>query len=84
MAGVAKNRESSSPDFGRLIDKLTTGEKLFTDILHKVHNGNIDEMFNYFKECCNKIEMYGNTHEKALMNYCSFKTTDVLKYYNAE
>ena len=73
-----------SVDNVKLKDKLTDGEKLFTDILHKVHGGNINEMFVYLKDCYDKIDIYGNTPEKALINYCAFQPSAVLQYYNVK
>lgn len=82
MAGKAKNRDSNSVENDRLESKLTAGKVLYTDILNKVHKGNVAEMYKYIKKCYDKIDLYGDTPEKALENYCAFKSSILLTYYN--
>jgi len=62
-------------------DKKEAGIMLYNNILNKVHNNNVDEMYEYFKKKVERIEYYGNTPEDRMINYCSFKRDIVLRMY---
>lgn len=63
--------------------KREAGQSLYNDLLNKVHKGNVDEMFKYFKDNVQYIDAYGDTPEQKMVNYCIFKYEATLNMYNA-
>ena len=61
--------------------KKEDGKLLYDTLLNKAHNGNFKEMYNYFKKKVERLEIYGDTEEKQLLNYCSFMYEIVLSMY---
>lgn len=68
------------------MNKISTisGKELYKDILNRVHNGNINEMYEYFKKNIERIDVYGDTIEKKLINYCNYKSDIVLRIYGVK
>ena len=81
MACKSKNMDTKELCDKKISERLTDGKVLYLDILSKVHKDNIKEMFNYIRKNNQRLELYGNTKEQALVNFCAFKPDLVLKYY---
>jgi len=62
---------------------IEEGQLLYETLLNNVHQGNIEEMFNYFKNNVTYIDSYGYTTEKKLLNYCTYKPELTKKMYGA-
>lgn len=58
------------------------GELLYNNILKNVHKNDINEMYKYFKHNIAYIDAYGDTIEKRLLNYCTYKSSVVYHMYN--
>lgn len=63
--------------------KKEEGQLLYNTLLNKVHKGNVDEMFEYFKQRVQYIDVYGDNPEQKMINYCTFKYEATLNMYNA-
>lgn len=59
------------------------GQSLYNDLLNKIHKGNVDDMFKYFKDRVQYIDAYGDNPEQKMINYCTFKYEATLNMYNA-
>lgn len=65
-----------------LDEQIEQGKQLFKIILDQKHNGNMDEMYQFFKDNIERIDIYGDTIEKKLVNYCTFKSDMVAYIYS--
>lgn len=54
--------------------KVQIGQLLYEKLLTEVHNNNLDEMYKHFSNNFENLEYYGDTKEKQLLNYCTYKT----------
>lgn len=67
-----------------LNEKIENGKQIYNTLLNKVHKNNIEEMYNYFEKKFERIELYGDTPEKRLINYCTYKTNCVISAYRGK
>lgn len=61
--------------------KNKTDESLYKDILNRFYKGNIDKMYEHFSMKIQYLEAYGDTKEKRLINYCTYKSDMVKQLY---
>lgn len=73
-------KSNTSDDNAKISMKIEIGEKLFNKIV-KANNNDIDKVYGIFKNKFPNFEIYGNTKEKALLNYCSFKSENVCRTF---
>jgi hypothetical protein len=64
-----------------IASKKEDGKLLYETLLHRVHNSDFENMYEYFKVRVERLEIYGDTLEKQLVNYCAFKRDMVLTFY---
>jgi len=64
---MAKNVEDA-----KMEEKRKHGKLLYSMIIKNFNS--IDEMYDKFVNTFPNFQIYGNTYEKALLNYCTFKS----------
>ena len=56
-------------------------ERLYKDILTGFNN-DLDKMYKEFLKLSEYMDCFGDTKEKALKNYCRFKSENVIKRFS--
>lgn len=69
-------------DDKKMMEKIAQGEDLCNKICEQVHNGTIEEMYNYLISQGVRLELYGKDKKNQLINYCAFKRKLVLHMYS--
>ncbi len=64
----------------KLNEKKEHGKLLYEAILSKYDN-DVDKMYDAFMKRFENFKIYGDTKEKTLLNYCSFKNDVVERAY---
>ena len=64
----------------KLNEKKERGKLLYETILSKYDN-DVDKMYDAFMKKFENFKIYGNTKEKTLLNYCSFRNDAVERVY---
>ena len=83
MSRSKSNTLSSNSDLNRsgIEASIISGEALYRDILNKVHKNNFDEMYTFLLKNIDRLEIFGDTKEKQIINYFAFKREVIIQLY---